>query len=250
MALRRNGACRRGTPRRRAHPRAAAGARAVRLIWWPDQRAAGQGTHRHELGAAIGEIQHLQRAGVLDQALHVLAHQRFRADRDVDRGMSALGQFGVLEVFNFAQARDLGRRLVERIRDLAGNQVDLVAGGHRDDQVGILRTRMAQHAGQGGMSDDGADIQTLGQLAQLGLVEIDHGDVAVLRRQRRRHGSAHLPGAEDQDLHVHPAAASPRSDAASNFPANSANRFRMLVAADNDLCCSEPARVSSSAAAL
>jgi hypothetical protein len=51
------------------------------------QRTAGVGLGRDQLGAAVREVEHLQRAGMLDQPGDVLGHQRFRADQDIDRAV-------------------------------------------------------------------------------------------------------------------------------------------------------------------
>jgi hypothetical protein len=65
------------------------------------QRALAHRAHADQLRAAVGEVEHLQRARVFDQALDVLAHQLLGADRGVHRG-------GDVQVFGLAQARDAG----------------------------------------------------------------------------------------------------------------------------------------------
>jgi hypothetical protein len=160
----------------------------------PHQRAAAHRAHAHQLGAAFGELQHLQRAGVLDQAFDVPAHQLLGADRGVHRG-------GDREVFRLAQPRHAGGAGELALGDLAGDQVDLVAGGHGHEQARFVRARLRQHARMRGVADDRADVELLGQLAQALVVGVDHGDVVVLGGERRGDRGADLARAEDQDLH-------------------------------------------------
>ena len=129
--------------------------------------------------------------------------------------IAALTAVAMPRYSDFAQARDAGRRsLNSALGDLAGDQVDFVAGGDRDQQAGVLGAGLRQHAGQRGVADHGADVELLGQLAQALVVGVDHGDVVVLGGQRCRHRGADLPRAENQDLHGHLCGARPADAAA------------------------------------
>ncbi len=151
------------------------------------QQAAARDANRDHLNLSLGKIQYLQGAGVFDQALHVFAHERFRADRHVYGSAAPGGEFGMLEVLGLAQARDLGGCLEQRIGDLAGDEIDFIAGGDGDDEFRIARAGVFQHARQAGMAEHGADIQFLGQVAQALYVVVHHGDVAVLAGQCHCH---------------------------------------------------------------
>src|SRR6185312_17041313 len=64
-----------------------------------DQEAAADGAHTYQAHLAGGEVEHLQRAGMADQAVDVLRDELLRTDEDVDRnGLLAeeLGPLGVL----------------------------------------------------------------------------------------------------------------------------------------------------------
>ena len=157
----------RGRSPRRARRRRPAGARAARGSGArPARRPAG--AHRDQLGAAVGEVEHLQRAGILDQALHVAADQRLGADRHVDRRAAALISSGccrysisrtraiLVGVLNSASATWQAMMLTSSLR------------GHRDHQVGVLGAGLRQHARDARRGRRTVRMSSLlGQLAQL-----------------------------------------------------------------------------------
>ncbi len=59
------------------------------------QRPAVVGPHGHQLHLAAGEVQHLQRAGVLDQAADVFGDQLLGADQHVDGQGVVREQLGI-----------------------------------------------------------------------------------------------------------------------------------------------------------
>ena len=69
-------------------------------------------------------------------------------DDHVDRHMLAAEQVlpAALQIALLADARDLGRHVEQRMRDLAGDHVDLVGVRHRDQHVGVGGARLRQHA--------------------------------------------------------------------------------------------------------
>ena len=112
-----------------------------------DERAAAARAHADEPHAAVGEIEHLQRAGVADQALDVIGHERLGADRDVDRDAVRPEQLLAARELARADARDASRRAEQRERDLAGDHVDLVAVRERDDDVGVAAPARSSTSG-------------------------------------------------------------------------------------------------------
>jgi hypothetical protein len=111
------------------------------------QRAAVVGLDRHELNAAFREIQYLQRTGVLEQLPDVVGDHLLGVDEHVDGHVLAAEEAFAVQVGRRADAGDLGRRAEQRVADLAGHHVDLVAGGHGNQHVRIVCAGSAQHVG-------------------------------------------------------------------------------------------------------
>ena len=123
------------------------------------------------------------------------------ADGEIDGERVAREELAVPEVLGGAHPRDLRRGAEHGMGDLARDHVGLVAAGHRQHEVGVLGPRVGEDVGMGGMSADGADVEVVLERTQPAPVDVDHGDVVGLARQRLRHGGADLSGAEDDDLH-------------------------------------------------
>ncbi len=166
-----------------------------------DQQTAGVGLGRNQLHAAVGKIQYLQCTGVFDQPGDVLGDQLFRADQHVDRGMLPGKKLRIVGVGGRANPRHPGRGVEQRVGHLAGDHVDLIRVGHRDDQVGILDACTDQHLGMGGMTVNAADIERILQRLEVRRVHFDHGDVVVLAGQAMGNGGSDLAGAEYDNLH-------------------------------------------------
>ena len=165
------------------------------------QRATVVRLHCHQLGLAFCEVDHLQRAWVLDQALDVVGHHLLGADQYVDRDMVVVEQLFAGQVGRLAHPGNFGRGVEKRIGHLAGDHVGFVAVGYRHQHVGVVGTGLAQHRRQRAAALNGADIQTVAQVAQAVAVGVDHGDVVGFAGQVLRQRTAYLSCAEDDDLH-------------------------------------------------
>ena len=170
----------------------------------PDQQAALDRPHADQPHVAVGEVDDLQRAGVLDQLLDVVGDQLLGADPGVDREADVLReQVRAGGIGRAADAGDLGRSLEQGPGHVARDHVDLVAVGQRDQQVGVGAAGRLEHRGARGVAADGADVQPVLQLAQHGVVRVDDRDlVGLFAGQVVGGGAAHLPGAKDDDFHV------------------------------------------------
>ena len=157
--------------------------------------------HADEPHPSLGEIEHLQRAGGLDEPLDVLGDELLGADGEIDGERVPREELAVLEVLGGAHPRDLRRGAEHGVGDLARHHVRLVAAGHRQHEVGVLGPRVGEDVGMGGMPADGADVEVVLERAQPPGIDVDHRDVVGLARQGLRHGGADLSGAEDDDLH-------------------------------------------------
>ena len=169
-----------------------------------DQRPAMEGAHRHHPDAPAGEVEHLERARILDQTQDVIRDQRLGTDGDIDRQGFGAEEFGLIEKALGAHPRDLGRRMEQRVGHLTGDHVGLVAVGDGDDHVGVLGAGAREHIGVCAMTLHRAQIEAILQVAQQIGVLIDHGDVVGLADQIGRDRGADLTGAQDDDLHPLP----------------------------------------------
>ncbi|RMS03035.1 hypothetical protein ALP75_204168 [Pseudomonas syringae pv. actinidiae] len=167
-----------------------------------NQRPAVIGFDRDQLRLAFGEINHLERAGVLDQALDVIGDHLFRTDQHIDRNCVLVEQTRAGQVRRFTDTRDLGRRVKQRVGNLAGDHVGFIAAGHGDQHVGVVGTRLAQHRRIRAFALYGADVQAITQIAQPVAVGVDHGNVVGFARQMLGQCAAHLTGAQNDDFQL------------------------------------------------
>jgi hypothetical protein len=165
-------------------------------------QVAGVGhAHRHQVGAALREAQHLQRLGVFDQLVDVARDRGLGADHAVDREAFLVQQRPALAELGRADARDGGGDAEHRVRHLAGHQVGFVHGGAGDEHVGVLGAGLAHHRRLDAVADDTAQLQPVLQRVDAVGVGVDHGDVVLLQRQAFGHAFAHAAGAKDDDAH-------------------------------------------------
>jgi hypothetical protein len=165
---------------------------------WP-ARALSVAT-RTTARCACPAAHHLQRAGVVDQQLDVARDRLLGADHAVDRKAFLAQQLAVAKLRR-AQPRDGAGNAEHAVRHLAGHQVGGIVAGGGDEQVAVVGARAAQHRGQRAVAGHTAQLQALFQLAQVGWVGVDQGDVVGLGHQGLGHALAHAAGAENQDAH-------------------------------------------------
>ena len=140
----------------------------------PGGRRARADPHRGQLGEALGELDHLQHAGLADQPLDAARRDLLRADQHVDRQGVGLEQVvPAMDVLRGAHPGDAQRRLEQAVGDLAGDHVDLVAGGQRDQHVGVLGAGLGQDGGVRAVAAQGAQVDPAADALQQLLVQID-----------------------------------------------------------------------------
>ncbi len=113
----------------------------------------------HQLGAAVGKIEDLQRAGVFDQSLEVIGDQLFGTDQHIDRRVLTSEQLWMVQIIGRADTRDLGRRTEQRIGDLTGHHVGFIGIGQGDEQLRILDAGPDEGLGMGCMTQHGTDVE-------------------------------------------------------------------------------------------
>ena len=168
------------------------------------QRPAGKGAHRHQRCLAIGELQHLQRLGKLDQLDDVFGEYLLRADRKIHAEIIRAEHFLAVEIINGSDAGDAGRRVVETGCQFAGDQIDLIALRDGQQHVGIGDASLLKRGRVRGIAGQGAQIQPVLQLAQLVAVGIDDGNVVCLAHQAFRYRGTDLSCTEYQYFHSTP----------------------------------------------
>ncbi len=159
----------------------------------PDEQAVPVRDHADEPDTPAGKVEHLRGTGIQDQLLHVLAHQLLGADSDIDRNRILREQLHGVHVLGGANSGNLGRGVEQRVRDLAGDHVDLVHVRQGDDDVGVVGAGTVEHLRIGRMADDGADIKPVLELSQNLGTHVDDGDlVGLFARQMVGGGRANL----------------------------------------------------------
>lgn len=165
-------------------------------------RAAMPDADGHDADAALGEFDHLQRLGKLDQAVQVGGDAALGADDGVDAEALFAHQFGIFGDFARSDAGDAAWDVEQLAGDLASHHVGRVGGGAGDQQVGIGGARALQHRYLRAVAVDDAQVEMFLQVLQLGRIRIDHRDVVLLGHQVFSHAGAYATSADDQDLHA------------------------------------------------
>jgi hypothetical protein len=167
----------------------------------PDQLAALQGAHADQAYAAISEIEHLQRARVAHQPLDIIGDELLGTHGEVHRDRGIREQLRTPVIVGGADARDLGRRAKQCPGDLAGDHVDFVAAGERDDHVGAGDAGCLEHARVGGVAGNRADVEPVLKVAQHLVAGVHDGDVVRQFTGELMSGrAADLAGAENDDF--------------------------------------------------
>jgi len=138
------------------------------------QQAAAAHAHSDQADAPVGEIEYLQRTGVMDKALDVLGHELLGTDEHVHREAIDAEESRAARVLGRADARDLGGSTEQREGHFAGHQVHLVAGSERDDDLGLGSARRLEHRRMGGVAGNGAHVEPVLHVAQAVLVAVHH----------------------------------------------------------------------------
>ncbi|MNP10626.1 hypothetical protein D3C76_1027820 [compost metagenome] len=167
----------------------------------PHQRPAVVGPHRNQLRLAFGEVDHLQGARMLDQALDVVGDYLLGADQHIHRDGFVVEQFGAGQVRRFTDAGDLGRCMEKGMGNLAGHHIGFIAAGHGDQHVGIIGASLAQNTGQRTAALYRTDVQSVAEVTQAFAIGVDHGNVIRFACQVLRQRTADLPRSEDDDFH-------------------------------------------------
>src|SRR5439155_1714644 len=87
------------------------------------------------------------------------------------------------------------------LRELADDDVRIVAVGGDDDGVRVVDPRLAEDVGVHPVADDEAAGPVLAEARERPLLLVDGRDVPALREEPLRHGRADPAAADDQNLH-------------------------------------------------
>lgn len=167
-----------------------------------DEGSAVEGLDRHELHAIVGEVEHLQRSGVVDQAFDVFGDDLLRANQHVDGHVLPAEESRARVVSRRADASDLGGGFEQGITDLAGHHVHLVTVRDCDQHVGIVGAGLTQHVRMRRVAFDGLNVEPIPELAQSLCVLVHQRDVEGLSREMLGEGTPYLARSKNDDLHV------------------------------------------------
>ena len=166
-----------------------------------DQRPALEGAHRDQARPAVGELEHLQRFGKLDELGDIVGKDLLGTDGKIHAEAVRTEHALVGEVIGGPQAHDARGHVEQLLRQLARHQIRLVALRHRDHEVAVLDTRLHQHRGVRSAAEHRTKVQPVLQAAQSRPVDVHHGDVVGFGREAFGDGRADLARAEDHDFH-------------------------------------------------
>ena len=167
-----------------------------------NQQAVTIGTCADQSYPPAGKFQYLHRARIQNELFDILADQLLRADAHIDRDCILFEQLPGAHVFSRPDARDLGRCVIQGIRDLTGNHVGLIHIGQRDDDIGVICACALENVRIGGVTDNRSNIEPILQFAQNVGPHIDNGDfVRFFARQMVGGRGANLTSAENQYFH-------------------------------------------------
>ena len=130
-------------------------------------------------------------------------HLDLRRNDHVDRHVVAAEQVGPdrVQIALMSHPGDFGGHVEYRVRHLAGDHVDLVRLGHRDDHVGVGATGPFQYVRVRGEADERADVEGVADLLRQRRRLLDDGDVVVAVGQIAGDVEADLPGSANDEFH-------------------------------------------------
>ena len=108
---------------------------------------------------------------------------------------------GGIEIGAVANARDLGGNLEQGVGHLAGDDIDLVRLGDRDQHVGVLGAGLHQHVGMRGVAQQRLHVEGLTDLLDTLARMVDDHHVVVLGGKMTGDVQAHLAHPADQHFH-------------------------------------------------
>ena len=166
------------------------------------QQSTAQRAQTHQTHFAIGKVDYLQGAGVVDQPFDVFGDQLLGVDPSVDRNGPFGEQLVARGVLAGTDPRDARRRTIERVRDLAGDHVHFVTAGQCHQDVGVDNACGLEHRRIRRTAGHRAHVEAILQFAQHVFVGVDDGDfVGGLAREVISRSAAHLSGAQNQHFH-------------------------------------------------
>ena len=132
---------------------------------------------------------------MLNQAAYVVSHHLLGADQYIDGDRFVGEQTLAGQVRRGAYPGNFGRGAKQRMGDLAGDHIDLVAVGDGDQHIGVFTACLTQHNRVGTRPSDGADIEFSVQVAQFFGVGVNDSDVVFLAGEVFSQCAADLAGA-------------------------------------------------------
>jgi hypothetical protein len=150
----------------------------------------------------LKERHHVDGPRHLEQGRDAVHRGLFRVDADVLDGVCLVDEAEGLGVIGIAQPHHDAGDVEERRRQEAHDHVDLVGVRGRDDEIRLLDSGAAQHRSGGAVALDEPHVEGVAELADLGGIGVDEGDVVTVARELLGEGRAHEPPAHDQDVHA------------------------------------------------
>src|SRR5690606_39769330 len=126
--------------------------------------------------------------------------------------------------------------------DAAGDHVDLIVVGNRDQHVRIFYARLDQDIWMGALAGNYPDVEPVAQLAQPELIGIHYRNVVGFTGEVLGKTAAYLSGAKDNDLH-RPSLLTDKTHSCTCHLTPGLMTMRMMLNLIADLCGFTQARV-------
>jgi hypothetical protein len=164
--------------------------------------ALGRGLHLEllHLDLAPRETLHRRGGGIAEGLGDRHRRRVLRADQVVDAQTIGVVELRLLDVGEVVHPRH-GPLGAELLRDRGGEQVDLVAVGGEEHQVGVRRTRLRQDIRAAAVALERPDVQILLEGPEAFRAGIDHGHGVAAAVEHLACVGTDLAGAADDDLH-------------------------------------------------
>src|SRR5690606_18235054 len=165
-----------------------------------------------------------------------------RADQHIDGDGAAFKKDTVSEVRGGANPCDLSGRAEQAVSDAAGDHVDLIVVGNRDQHVRIFYARLDQNIWMGALAGNYPDVEPVAQLAQPELIGIHYRNVIGFTGEMLGKAAAYLSSAKDNDLHT-PSLLRAKTHSCTCHAIPGLLTMRMMLNLIADLCGFTQARV-------
>ena len=161
--------------------------------------------HTDHLHNIVAKSKIVERAGQGQAPHDSFAHLRFRRNNNVDRNIFPIEKTILPfagQVMPVAHTRNGFGHVEQRFGDLTCHHIHLVAGSHRDENIGVRCAGFLKRFGIGAMTLNGPDVERVTDALHQRGGAVDNNYVDPLPRKMLGNTLPHLAGPTDNDFHI------------------------------------------------